>query len=62
MGWIEQRADQIEVRQQRERYMEKAAGTGVFLKRRPSAFYGTGVTELLHMLRRDTIIIGQTPA
>jgi nicotinamidase-related amidase len=40
--------------------MEKAAGTGVFLKRRPSAFYGTGVTELLHMLRRDTIIIGQT--
>src|SRR6201995_269572 len=30
----------------------------VFLKRRPSAFYGTGVGELLHMLRRDTIIIG----
>jgi maleamate amidohydrolase len=30
----------------------------VFLKRRPSAFYGTGVRELLHMLRRDTIIIG----
>src|SRR6516164_6445580 len=30
----------------------------VFLKRRPSAFYGTGVAELLHMLRRDTIIIG----
>jgi len=30
----------------------------VFLKRRPSAFYGTGVVELLHMLRRDTIIIG----
>jgi maleamate amidohydrolase len=30
----------------------------VFLKRRPSAFYGTGVTELLHMLRRDTVIIG----
>src|SRR6201996_4511625 len=29
-----------------------------FLKRRPSAFYGTGVAELLHMLRRDTIIIG----
>ena len=26
----------------------------VFLKRRPSAFYGTGVAELLHMLRRDT--------
>jgi len=30
----------------------------VFLKRRPSAFYGTGVSELLHMLRRDVIIIG----
>src|SRR5215813_15182059 len=30
----------------------------VFLKRRPSAFYGTGVAELLHMLRRDTSIIG----
>jgi maleamate amidohydrolase len=30
----------------------------VFRKRRPSAFYGTGVAELLHMLRRDTIIIG----
>ncbi|MFN8636221.1 MAG: isochorismatase family cysteine hydrolase [Chloroflexota bacterium] len=30
----------------------------VFLKRRPSAFYGTGVAELLHMLRKDTIIIG----
>ena len=30
----------------------------VFLKRRPSAFYGTGVGELLHMLRRDIIIIG----
>src|SRR5262249_54605732 len=30
----------------------------VFLKRRPSAFYGTGVAELLHMLWRDTIIIG----
>lgn len=30
----------------------------VFLKRRPSAFYGTGVGELLRMLRRDTIIIG----
>ncbi len=29
----------------------------VFLKRRPSAFWGTGVAELLHMLRRDTIII-----
>src|SRR6185312_12601203 len=30
----------------------------VFLKRRPSAFYGTVVAELLHMLRRDTIVIG----
>ena len=30
----------------------------VYLKRRPSAFYGTGVAELLHMLRRDVIIIG----
>jgi nicotinamidase-related amidase len=30
----------------------------VFLKRRPSAFYGTGVLELLRMLRRDTIVIG----
>src|SRR5437667_11909564 len=30
----------------------------VFLKRRPSAFYGTGVAELLHMLRRDRLIIG----
>jgi maleamate amidohydrolase len=30
----------------------------VYLKRRPSAFYGTGVAELLHMLRRDTIVIG----
>jgi maleamate amidohydrolase len=30
----------------------------VYLKRRPSAFYGTGVGELLHMLRRDMIIIG----
>jgi len=30
----------------------------VFLKRRPSAFYGTGVAELLGMLRRDTIVIG----
>ena len=29
----------------------------VFLKRRPSAFYGTGVAELLCMLRRNTIII-----
>lgn len=30
----------------------------VFLKRRPSAFHGTGVAELLHMLRRDVILIG----
>jgi maleamate amidohydrolase len=30
----------------------------VYLKRRPSAFYGTGVAELLRMLRRDTVIIG----
>ena len=30
----------------------------VYLKRRPSAFYGTGVAELLRMLRRDTILIG----
>ncbi len=30
----------------------------VFLKRRPSAFHGTGVGELLRMLRRDTVIIG----
>lgn len=30
----------------------------VFLKRRPSAFWGTGVAELLHMLRRDVVIIG----
>jgi maleamate amidohydrolase len=30
----------------------------VFLKRRPSAFYGTGVAELLHMLRRDVVVIG----
>jgi maleamate amidohydrolase len=35
-----------------------AAADYVFLKRRPSAFYGTGIAELLHMLRRDTIIIG----
>ena len=33
-------------------------GDYVFLKRRPSAFYGTGVGELLRMLRRDTIVIG----
>ena len=30
----------------------------VFLKRRPSAFHGTGVAELLRMLRRDAIVIG----
>lgn len=30
----------------------------VFLKRRPSAFHGTGVGELLRMLRRDVILIG----
>ena len=30
----------------------------VFLKRRPSTFYGTGVAELLYMLRCDTILIG----
>ena len=30
----------------------------VFLKRRPSAFYGTGIAELLRMLRRDSILIG----
>lgn len=30
----------------------------VFLKRRPSAFYGTGIGELLRMLRRDIAIIG----
>ncbi|MCC7367096.1 MAG: cysteine hydrolase [Chloroflexi bacterium] len=34
------------------------AGDYVFLKRRPSAFYGTGVAELLRMLRKNTIIIG----
>ena len=37
-------------------------GDCVFLKRRPSAFYGTGVAALLHMLRRDTIIIGGSPS
>jgi maleamate amidohydrolase len=30
----------------------------VFLKRRPSAFYGTGVAELLRFLRRTAIVIG----
>jgi nicotinamidase-related amidase len=34
-----------------------AASDYVFLKRRPSAFYGTGVAELLRMLRRDTIVL-----
>ena len=34
------------------------AGDYVFLKRRPSAFYGTGAAELLRMLRRDTLVIG----
>lgn len=30
----------------------------VVLKRRPSAFCGTGIAELLRMLRRDIVIIG----
>jgi len=30
----------------------------VFLKRRPSAFYGTGVAELLRALRRTSLVIG----
>src|SRR2546429_1636785 len=30
----------------------------VFLKRRPSAFYGTGVAELLRLLRRNAVVIG----
>jgi nicotinamidase-related amidase len=30
----------------------------VFLKRRPSAFYGTGVAELLRVLRRTALVIG----
>jgi maleamate amidohydrolase len=30
----------------------------VFLKRRPSAFYGTGVAELLRALRRTALLIG----
>lgn len=33
-------------------------GDYVFLKRRPSAFYGTGIAELLAMLRRDIVVIG----
>jgi maleamate amidohydrolase len=30
----------------------------VYLKRRPSAFYGTGVAEVLRLLRRTAIVIG----
>jgi nicotinamidase-related amidase len=30
----------------------------VYLKRRPSAFYGTGAAELLRLLRRTAIVIG----
>ena len=30
----------------------------VFLKRRPSAFYGTGAAELLRLLRRSALVIG----
>ena len=30
----------------------------VFLKRRPSAFYGTGVAEVLRLLRRSALVIG----
>src|SRR5678816_3236870 len=30
----------------------------VFLKRRPSAFHGTGVAELLRLLRRSALVIG----
>ena len=30
----------------------------VYLKRRPSAFYGTGVAELLRTLRRTAVVIG----
>ena len=30
----------------------------VYLKRRPSAFYGTGVAELLRVLRRSALVIG----
>jgi maleamate amidohydrolase len=30
----------------------------VFLKRRPSAFYGTGVAELLRLLHRTGLVIG----
>src|SRR2546429_5849990 len=30
----------------------------VYLKRRPSAFYGTGAAELLRLLRRSALVIG----
>jgi maleamate amidohydrolase len=30
----------------------------VYLKRRPSAFYGTGLAELLRVLRRTALVIG----
>jgi len=30
----------------------------VYLKRRPSAFYGTGVAELLRLLHRTALVIG----
>ncbi len=30
----------------------------VFLKRRPSAFYGTGVADVLRMLRKSALVIG----
>ena len=30
----------------------------VFLKRRPSAFYGTGIAELLRLLNRSGLVIG----
>ena len=30
----------------------------VYLKRRPSAFYGTGVAELLRVIRRTALVIG----
>ena len=30
----------------------------VYLKRRPSAFHGTGVAELLHMLAKNVLVIG----
>src|SRR5437879_6112395 len=34
----------------------------VYLKRRPSAFYGTGVAELLRMLRRRGLVLAGRPA